>query len=353
MTDRHVVVLAGGLTHEREVSLRSGSRLADSLRRHGHDVTIRDVDAAILPWLADHKPDVAVIALHGGRGENGAVQEVLEMSGIPYLGTPSHNCRLAWDKATAKTLLRRAGFQTPDWITLAHQTFRDLGAPAMVDAVVRHLGLPLMVKPHQGGSALGASMVRAADELPGALIDAFAYGSVVLVEQFVSGVELAVSVLDAPLAAGGDDGVDGAAIKDEAAIKDGAAVDVARDYSDAAVRTTSFALPAVEIVPPGVVFDYEARYTAGTTTYHTPARLSDKDVATAAEMAVAAHRTLGLRDLSRVDAILDDDGAVHFLEVNVSPGLTETSMLPMAVAASGRDLGEVYSELIETAIARA
>lgn len=338
MTDRHVVVLAGGLTHEREVSLRSGSRLADALRRHGHDVTIRDVDASILPWLAENKPDVAVIALHGGRGENGAVQEVLEMFGIPYLGTPSHNCRLAWDKATAKTLLRRAGFQTPDWITLSHQTFRDLGAPAMVEAVVRHLGLPLMVKPHQGGSALGAGIVRTADDLPGALIDAFAYGTVVLVEQFVTGVELAVSVLDAPEA------VDPAA--------EDTPKSIATDYSDAATRTTSFSLPAVEIVPPGDVFDYEARYTAGTTTYHTPARVTAEQAEAAGRMAVAAHRTLGLRDLSRVDAIVDEQGTVQFLEVNVSPGLTETSMLPMAVAAAGRDLGELYSELIETAIAR-
>ena len=101
MTDRHVVVLAGGLTHERDVSLRSGSRLAESLRRSGIDVTIRDVDATVLPWLTEHRPDAAVVALHGGRGENGAVQEVLEMAGIPYVGTPSHNCRLGWDKATA------------------------------------------------------------------------------------------------------------------------------------------------------------------------------------------------------------------------------------------------------------
>lgn len=343
MTDRHVVVLAGGLTHEREVSLRSGSRLADSLRRHGHDVTVRDVDAAILPWLAEHKPDVAVIALHGGRGENGAVQEVLEMAGIPYLGTPSHNCRLAWDKATAKTLLRRAGFRTPDWITLSHQTFRDLGAPAMVDAVVAHLGLPLMVKPHQGGSALGAGLVTTADELPGALVDAFAYGSVVLVEQFVTGTELAVSVIDVP--------VEGDA-ETEAALP---VLDVqpsGSEYADSARRTRSIALPAVEIVPPGKVFDYEARYTAGTTTYHTPARLPAEQARAAAEMAVAAHRTLGLRDLSRVDAIVDADGVVFFLEVNVSPGLTETSMLPMAVAEAGEDLGSLYSRLIETAIAR-
>jgi D-alanine-D-alanine ligase len=314
VSDRHVVVLAGGLTHERDVSLRSGSRIADSLRRRGHEVSLRDADSSLLSWLADARPDAAVIALHGGRGENGAVQGVLQMSGVPYLGTPSRNCRLAWDKPTAKTLLSRAGHRTPEWITLAHDTFRDLGAPGMIDAVVAELGMPLMVKPHQGGSALGAGVVRSPEQLPGALVGAFAYGSVVVVEHFVEGTELAVSVIDT------GDG--------------------------------PRALPAVEIAFPGDVFDYEARYTAGVTTYYTPARLTADVAARAAELAVAAHRTLGLRDMSRTDMIIDADGNAHFLEVNVSPGLTETSMFPMAVAEAGLELGAVYSQLIERAIGR-
>ncbi len=314
MNDRHIVVLAGGLTHERDVSLRSGSRLADALRRQGHDVSLRDVDAALLGWLEQHQPDAAVIALHGGRGENGAVQGVLHMAGVPYLGTQSHNCRLAWDKATAKTLLQRAGHHTPAWMTLAHDTFRDLGAAGMIELVVRDLGLPLMVKPHQGGSALGAGVVHSAEQLPEALVGAFAYGSVVLVEQFVSGIEIAISVIDT-----GDGPI---------------------------------ALPAVEIEYPGQVFDYEARYTAGMTTYYTPARLTAAAAAAAAELAISAHRVLGLRDISRTDAIVTDDGAVHFLEVNVSPGLTETSMLPMSVTEAGYDLGGLYSKLIENALNR-
>ncbi len=314
MADRHLVVLAGGLTHERDVSLRSGSRLAEALRRHGHDVTVRDADSTLLSWLSTNSPDAAIIALHGGRGENGAVQGVLHMAGVPYLGTASRNCRLAWDKATAKTLLHRAGYRTPDWITLAHDTFRDLGAPGVIEAVVADLGLPLMIKPHQGGSALGAGVVRTAEQLPEVLVGAFAYGSVVLVERFVEGAEIAVSVIDT------EDG--------------------------------PIALPPVEISHPGDVFDYEARYTAGLTTYYTPARLAPEVAVSAAELALAAHRVLGLRDLSRTDAIVSPDGVVHFLEVNVSPGLTETSMLPMSVAAAGHDLGGVYSDLVERAIAR-
>jgi D-alanine-D-alanine ligase len=314
MTDRHVVVLAGGLTHEREVSLRSGSRLTEALRGQGLEVTVRDADAALFPWLVQHKPDAAVIALHGGRGENGAVQGVLELAGVPYLGTRSHDCRLSWDKPTAKTLVQRAGYRTPNWLTLSHNTFRDLGAGALIDALVGHLGLPLMLKPHQGGSALGASVVRSAAEVPGALVQAFAYGEVVLVEQFVEGTEVAVTVVD------GDDG--------------------------------PRALPAVEIVPDSGVFDYESRYTAGLTTYHTPARLTGDAAAAAAALAIGAHQALALQDFSRTDAIVDERGQVHFLEVNVSPGLTETSMLPMSVAAAGEDLGSLYAGLIEAAIAR-
>ncbi|GGL97073.1 D-alanine--D-alanine ligase family protein [Nakamurella endophytica] len=314
MSDRHVLVLAGGLTHEREVSLRSGSRLTEALRRQGTEVTLRDADASLLPWVAEHRPDAAVIALHGGRGENGAVQGLLEMAGIPHVGTRSHDCRLSWDKPTAKTLVQRVGFPTPNWITLAHNTFRDLGAAAVIDALIGALALPLIFKPHQGGSALGASVARTAAEVPNALVQAFAYGDVVLVEQFVEGTEIAVTVVDS---------ADGPR-----------------------------ALPAVEIVPDSGVFDYESRYTAGLTTYWAPARLDAATAAAAADLAVAAHQALGLQDVSRTDAIVDASGRVQFLEVNVSPGLTETSLLPMSVEAAGEDLGGLYLGLVEQAIAR-
>ena len=312
---RHVVVLAGGLSHERDVSLRSGSRLYESLRHLGMEVTLRDVDSDLIPWLVETQPDAAIIALHGGRGENGAIQGILEMVGIPYLGTPTKNCRLAWEKNIAKNLLERSGFTTPPWMSLSHNTFRDLGAGALIDSLVGYLGLPLMVKPQHGGSALGASVVQSAEELPAALVGAFAYGDLVVVEVFVEGVELAITVIEE---------ADGAR-----------------------------ALPAVEIAPSSGIFDYESRYTAGLTTYFTPARLSDEVAAAAADLAIGAHRVLGLRDVSRTDAIVAPDGTVHFLEVNVSPGLTETSMLPMSVDAAGRDLGELYGSLVERAITRA
>lgn len=312
---RHVVILAGGLSHERDVSLRSGSRLHEALRAIGMDVTVRDTDAEMIPWLIETKPDAAIITLHGSRGENGAIQGILDMTGIPYIGTPTSNCRLAYEKNIAKNLVRKAGYATPRWMSLSHSTFRDLGAQTLISLLVGHLGVPLMVKPQHGGSALGATAVRSAEELPAALVNAYAYAEIAVVEQFVDGVELAITVVEE-----GDEVV---------------------------------ALPAVEISPASGIFDYESRYTAGLTTYYTPARLDDEVSRAAADLAIGAHQALGLRDVSRTDAIATDDGVVHFLEVNVSPGLTETSMLPMSVAESGRDLGELYAGLVERAIARA
>lgn len=314
MTNKHIMVLAGGLSHEREVSLRSGSRIAQALRTVGYEVSVRDADSTLLDWTQKVRPDAAVIALHGGRGENGSVQTVLEVLGTPFVGTASGPCRLAWDKATAKEVVRRAGFSTPRWVTLSHTAFRDFGAAGLVAALGGTLSLPLIVKPLSGGSALGASLVWDLDQLPAALVSSFAYGEAVLVEEFVAGTEVAVTVID-----------------------DGAG---------------PVALPAVEIVAPGDVFDYDARYTAGLTTYFTPARLSEEATAAAAALAVGAHQALGLRDVSRTDAIVDAQGTVWFLEVNVSPGLTETSMLPMSVAAANRTLGGVYSDLIAASVAR-
>jgi D-alanine-D-alanine ligase len=315
MSDTWVAVLSGGLSHEREVSLRSGRRLSAALRTAGLTVDEWDVDINLVARLRDaQRPDAVIIALHGGEGENGAVQNVLEMLHIPYVGTDPRACRRAWDKPTAKAELARAGLATPDWVVLPHSTFRELGAQAVLDAMVERLGLPLMLKPDQGGSALGAQVVREASELPAAMVGCLAYGETVLAERFVEGVEVAVTVIDGP------DGPE--------------------------------ALPAVEIVPENGVYDYTARYTAGLTTFHAPARLSDAATTAVSEVAVAAHRLLGLRDLSRTDAIVDAHGDVQFLEVNLSPGLTETSLMPMAVEAAGRSLGDVFAGLVDQARAR-
>ncbi|GAB3195550.1 D-alanine--D-alanine ligase [Geodermatophilus arenarius] len=307
-TALRAVVLAGGLTFEREVSLSSGTQVVEELARVGVDAELRDADAELLPGLAAAPADAVFIALHGATGEDGALRAVLDLAGVPYVGSPAAACRLAWDKPAAKSVVRTAGVTTPDWVALPHSTFRELGAGAVLDLIVARLGLPLMVKPASGGSALGAQKVTRVEDLPAAMVSCFAYGDTVLVERFVDGVELALSVVD--------------------------------------LGEGPQALPAVEIAPESGVFDYTARYTPGLTEYHAPARVSEDVAARAAEVAVRVHRALGLADLSRTDAIVSPDGEVHFLEVNVSPGLTETSMFPMAVEAAGHDLGEVLSRLL-------
>ena len=311
-----VLVLAGGLSAERDVSLRSGRRVAEALRtaRPDWQVLERDVDATLLAELAADAPDCVVPLLHGSAGEDGAVRDVLECLDLPYVGSRAAASRLAFDKPVAKTLLRRAGVATPEAVALPHATFRELGAPGVMAALELGLGLPLVVKPARGGSALGVSIVREAAELPAAMVGAFAYGDVAMLERFIAGTEVAVGVVENP---GGP-----------------------------------MALPAVEIAPDGGFYDYAARYTAGTTEFHVPARLEDAVAKAAAEAALTAHETLGLRDWSRSDLIIDTDGTPWFLEVNVAPGMTETSLVPQALTAAGIDMGAQMAALVERAVAR-
>ncbi|MGN6332890.1 MAG: D-alanine--D-alanine ligase family protein [Motilibacteraceae bacterium] len=316
----HVLVLAGGLSHERDVSLRSGRRVAEALREEGLEVEVADADATLLARLEGPagpggRPDVVLPVLHGAAGEDGGVREVLELVGLPYVGSTPSACRLAFDKPTAKAVVATAGLAVPASAALAHATFRELGAARVLEALVERLGLPLVVKPARGGSSLGMTVVREAGALPAAMVAAFAYGDTALVERFVEGVEVAVGVLE-----GTEDGPQ--------------------------------PLPAVEIVPDGGVYDYTARYTAGATEFFVPARLSPAAAQAAAAAALTAHQALGLRDLSRTDLIVDAAGTPWFLEVNVAPGMTETSLFPQAVSAAGRSLGAVYRSLVDAAGAR-
>jgi D-alanine-D-alanine ligase len=308
-----VLVLAGGISHERDISLRSGRRVADALADQGWRVTISEPDATLLSGLAEAPPDVVWPALHGASGEDGALRALLGSTGVPFVGSDYRAARLAWDKPVAKTLIANAGGVTPRGIALSRETFRELGAPAVLETVRNAMPLPLVVKPARGGSAQGVSIVREAEQLPRAMVDAYTYGDDALVEHFVRGTEIAVGVLD--------------------------------------LGEGPTALPAVEIVPEDGDYDFGARYNAGETRFYAPARLDHEVADRAAELAVLAHRALGLRHLSRVDIIVDEDGTPWFLEVNVLPGLTETSLLPQGILADGRNLGEVYAALARRAIA--
>lgn len=311
----HVLVLAGGLSPERDVSIRSGRRVADALRtaRGEFSVTESDVTEAMVAQLTKDRPDCVVLELHGAAGEDGAIREVLSALHIPFVGATGSACRVAFDKPVAATLLSRAGVNVPRSMSLPHTTFRELGAPAVMDAIVAHVGLPLVVKPTKGGSALGASVVRTASELPAAMVGAFAYGEVAFVEQFIDGTEVAVSILD----------VDSPQV-----------------------------LPIVEIVPDGGFYDYQARYTAGSTEFFVPARISSAADAAAANTALTAHTVLGLRDWSRTDLIIDRNDQPWFLEVNVAPGMTETSLFPQSLVSAGMDMGVITGALVDAAVSR-
>jgi D-alanine-D-alanine ligase len=314
MSRQRVVVLAGGLSHERDVSLRSGRRVAEALHSVGVESSVRDVDPDLMAWLRREQPDCVVPLLHGEAGEDGALREILELAGVAYVGSTPAAARVAFDKPIAKHVIAGAGLRTPASIALPADTFREVGAAAVMDAVIDQLGLPLVVKPAKGGSALGFSMVTTRADLPSAMVACFSYGPVALLEQCVIGIEVTVPVIDS----GGE----------------------------------PRAFPAVEIRPDGGVYDYTARYTAGATEFIVPARLDAQLAAECARVAETAHQALGLRDFSRSDLIVDAEGVVWFLEVNVAPGMTETSLVPLSIEAAGLDVGKVFAELSAAATAR-
>ncbi len=309
-----IIVLAGGLSHERDVSLRSGRRVAQALRERGHEVVEADVTAAMIDLIRTTPDPVVFPTLHGGVGEDGSLREVLDLLGVPYVGSGAAASRAAFDKAVATPLVAAAGIRTPRQVALPVDMFRELGAPNLVSLLADHIGFPMMVKPARSGSAMGCAKVDRPEDLPAAMVAAYAYGELALVAEFVTGVELAVTVIER-------DGV-------------------------------PEALPAVEIRPNSGVYDYTARYTAGETRFIAPAAIGDDVAGACAELAVKAHRVLGLRGLSRTDLIVDGENQPTFLEVNVCPGMTETSLVPLAAEAAGIDFGDLCAELVAAARAR-
>ncbi len=309
-----VVVLAGGLSHERDVSLRSGRRVSQALRDLGVEVLESDVDSTLVPRLTELGLPVVFPVLHGEAGEDGSLREVLALLGVPFVGSVGSACRVSFDKSIATTVMADAGVRTPAQVALPHEIFRELGALALVAALGDQIGFPMMVKPSRGGSALGASLVTRAEELPAAMVGAYAYGPVAVVEEFIQGTEVTVAVVD-------------------------------RGQGPAA-------LPAVEIRPDSGIYDYAARYTAGATRFLCPAEVSDAVAERCADLALRVHEVLGLRDLSRTDLIITPDGEPVFLETNVAPGMTETSAVPLASEAAGWSLGKMCVDLVRVAAAR-
>ncbi|WNM24481.1 D-alanine--D-alanine ligase [Demequina capsici] len=310
----HAMILAGGLSHERDVSIRSGRRVMEELRDAGVEVSMHDVDHDLIPALTTGSVDVVWPLLHGASGEDGSLQALLEVLEVPYVGTTSQAARVAWNKSVAKAVLARNGIKTPAAITMPQSLFREVGAEQMLDSIAERLGLPLVVKPVRGGSALGLSIVRTRDDLARAMVHCFAYGDMALIEKFVEGTEVAMSVIG----------------------------------SGAEAR----ALPGVEVCAEQGTYDYDARYNPGRIEYFAPARLTEEQAEVVAETALRVHRTMDLRDLSRVDIILDKEGEAQVLDINITPGMTETSLMPQSIAAAGMPLRELYYAIVASAAAR-
>jgi D-alanine-D-alanine ligase len=305
-----VAVLAGGRTPEREVSLRSGHRMMASLIELGHEAWLLDPgEAPLTESLQERPPDRCWLALHGKEGEDGTIQRLLDLLQIPYTGTIAFDCEIAFDKLLAKDALARAGVPTPPWVAIEGWALRDLGAGAALHVAIERVGLPCVVKPSRSGSALGVGFVEREQDLPAAVMGALSFSGAAVIEAKVEGSEIAAALVGTPWQP----------------------------------------LPLVEIAPKSGVYDYAARYTAGATDYFTPARLSTEVTEAVASTALRAAEALHLRDLTRVDAIVDREGLPWILEVNVSPGMTETSLLPMAAQAAGMSLADVCDAILHGA----
>lgn len=316
---RKVAVLKGGGSLERTVSLRSGARVQQALSRLGHEVIAIDAGPELVAEVHECQPDVAFVALHGGDGEDGTVQGLLELIGVPYTGSGPAACIRCTDKALAKYLMSEAGIPTPRFTAIKETAIKELGVGAALGDIERTLGFPLVVKPASQGSALGVKFARSSDELPAAIVGALSYDRKVVIEQYVKGRDLAVSVLDSD----GD-------------------------------QRAPIALPVVEAIPREEEFyNYESRYEIGMTTFVCPAGLPGDTDERARELALQTYTLLGCHGVARVDLMLDaDSGELSVLETNVGPGLTETSLLPLAADDAGIGFDELVERILTSAFTR-
>jgi D-alanine-D-alanine ligase len=307
-----IAVIAGGRSAEREVSLRSGHRVMSALRSRGHNAeTVDPAETPLVERLEALSPDVCYVALHGKDGEDGTIQRLLELMGLPYTGARGFACQTAFDKILAKERLDEAGVPTPRWAAVQAAALRDLGGGPMLHRAVERVDLPAVVKPSRAGSAMGISFVEREADLPAAVMNALSFSDAVILERRVVGTEVAVGFVDG--------------------IED---------------------LSLVEVVPKSGLFDYSARYTAGATEYYAPARIPPETAAACAGAASTAFAALEMRDVSRADLLIDGDGTPWVIDVNVSPGMTDTSLLPMAAEAAGVGFPELCERIVGATLRR-
>ena len=298
-----VTVLMGGPSREREVSLQSGQAVADALQAAGHRVTRSDITPDDTRALDRPGIDVVFIALHGEFGESGEVQTLCEQRGLCYTGSPPNASHLGMDKAASKEHFLRAGLRTADWVLV-----KSADDPASVTTALDALSLPVVVKPLAGGSSVDVALCRTADQRTEAIENLLDVYGLAMVEQFVAGREYTVGILD------------------------------------------ETPLPVIEVVPQNSFYDYHAKYAddAGTQ-YIFEHGLDDETIARVQQDALTAHRSLGCRDLSRVDFILDEQGVWQVLEINTIPGFTSHSLVPKAAARMGLDFTTLCDRIVRLA----
>ena len=302
VTNKKIGVLMGGLSSEREVSLASGTAILKALLEKGYNASGIDVGRDVAEKLHDQAIGLAFIALHGKFGEDGAIQGLLEVMGIPYTGSGVLASALGMNKTISKKVFKSQGFLVgPYEVVYA-------GSMDRADAVLEELKFPAVVKPHAEGSSVGVSLVFRKEEFAPALKLAFQYGNEILIEKFIKGKEVQVGIL-------GDR-----------------------------------ALGAIEIVPKRAFYDYEAKYEQGMSEHFFPARIPDEVYARTLDAGLAAHRALGCRGYSRVDFIIDESGAPYILEVNTLPGMTSTSLLPEIAKGAGISFPDLVEEIVRLAL---
>lgn len=313
--DTKVLIICGGLSYEREISISSGHRVGEFLRKKSWNVEYHDMDNSLIHYLLSPqtKPHLVWPLLHGSNGEDGSIRDILEMCQLIYVGSRAKAARTAWNKPIAKNILRKLGnFHTPHSITLPKSVVRELGVQSVINLLNSSFTFPIFIKPARGGSALGCTFVKNKEDISRALILCFAYDDTALIEQAIIGTEVSVSVID--------------------------------------INGELHALPPLEISNPHNIYDFEKRYTPGASQFFVPARLDSTKLEELQTLAIKAHTLLGLRDFSRTDFIVDTEGVPQFLETNVTPGMTDTSMLPLAAEVAGYNLEDLYSTITSYAL---
>lgn len=308
---KRVALIYGGRSAEREISLFTGRQVSSALVEKGFQVTPLDLDDNTVTALAEARPDVVFIALHGKYGEDGCLQGLLDILGLPYVGSGVLASALAMNKAISKRLFRLEGLLCPKDVLVSSHALRKDGLQGVIGQITKGLDYPMVIKPNKQGSTIGLTVVRSSEDLESAVLNAFKYDDEVLVEEYISGTDITVGVLG---------------------------------------NEEPQALPVIEIRSVTGLYDYEAKYTPGMSEHIIPAQIGAHAYEAAQESALKAHKALGCRGISRSDLIVTPGDEVYILELNTIPGMTRTSLIPDAAKAAGMEFPDLVAFLVELAL---